>query len=107
MKKILALAVVLISSVMSFNAFAGGKIAAGKALVEKFDCASCHGADFNTPKDAAPKLAGQHENYLVQAMITYKRANGPAGRNNAVMVPQINRKDKDGKDVPLTYQEIQ
>ena len=72
MKKILALAVVSLSAVVSFNAAAESKIDAGKAAVAKFNCASCHGADFHTPIDPAyPKLAGQHKDYLKHAMVSY------------------------------------
>lgn len=53
-------------------------LAAGKAVFDKFNCASCHGADARTSVDPAyPVLAGQHEDYLVQALKAYKR--GAAG----------------------------
>ena len=71
---------------LSANAFAGGNIEAGKAAAAKFACASCHGADFNTPTDPSyPKLAGQHRDYLEQTLVAYKRGNGPNGRGNAIM----------------------
>ena len=86
MKKILAAAAVLVS----FNAFAGN-IEAGKAAAEKYNCFSCHGKDYNTPIDPSyPKLAGQHEDYLVVAMTAYKRgADGANGRGNAIMGAQV------------------
>lgn len=86
MKKILAVAAVLVS----FNAFAGN-IEAGKAAAEKYNCFSCHGKDYNTPIDPSyPKLAGQHEDYLVVAMTAYKRgADGANGRGNAIMGAQV------------------
>ncbi|WP_076592100.1 c-type cytochrome [Herminiimonas arsenitoxidans] len=89
MKKILALAVVSLSAVVSFNASAESKIDAGKAAVAKFNCAACHGADFNTPIDPAyPKLAGQPKDYLKHALVAYKRGNGVSnGRSNAIMGP--------------------
>ena len=94
MKKILAAAVALVS----LNAIAGGNIEAGKAAAEKYNCFSCHGKDYNTPIDPSyPKLAGQHEDYLVTAMIAYKRgADGANGRGNAIMGAQVkplSRKD--------------
>lgn len=99
MKKNLAYAVsvLLASSAISFNAYAGGDIAAGKAIADK-TCAACHGADFKSPVDPSyPKLAGQHEDYLVHAMIGYQRgAEGPNGRANAIMAGQakpLSRKD--------------
>ena len=61
MKKILTLVALAISASISFNAFAGGSVEAGKAAVGKYGCAACHGADFNSPIDPTyPKLAGQH-----------------------------------------------
>lgn len=87
MKKILALTLVLFCSAFAFNASAAGKIEAGKAAAEKFNCASCHGKDYNTPTDPSyPKLAGQHKDYLEQALIAYKRGGNAAnGRGNAIM----------------------
>lgn len=95
MKKILAAAAVLVS----FNAFAGGNIEAGKQAAEKYNCFSCHGKDYNTPIDPSyPKLAGQHEDYLVTAMTAYKRgADGANGRGNAIMGAQV--KPLSGQDI--------
>lgn len=60
---------------------------AGKAAVAKYNCASCHGADFNSPIDPSyPKLAGQHADYLEHALIAYQRGGTAAnGRGNAIM----------------------
>ena len=57
------------------------------ALLAKANCASCHGADFNTPIDPTyPKLGGQHADYLFVALKAYKVDNNPkVGRNNAIM----------------------
>lgn len=86
MKKILAWAVTVVFAGMSFNAMAAGNVAAGKALTEKYNCASCHGADFNTPIDPSyPKLAGQHKDYLEFALVQYKRGAEPNGRANPIM----------------------
>ena len=53
-------------------------LAAGKAVFDKFNCASCHGADAKTSVDPSyPVLAGEHEDYLIQALKSYKR--GAAG----------------------------
>lgn len=95
MKKILACAAML----LSFNAFAGGDIAAGKAAAEKYNCASCHGKDFNSPIDPSyPKLAGQHRDYLEHALIAYQRGkDGANGRGNAIMGAQAK---------PLSHQDI-
>jgi len=86
MKKITLLALTLVS----FSAFAGGNPEAGKVAAEKFNCASCHGANYSTPIDPSyPKLAGQHKDYLAQALKAYQRgADGAYGRGNAIMGAQ-------------------
>lgn len=75
---------------VSFSSVAAGNIEAGKLAAEKFSCASCHGADFNTPIDPSyPKLAGQHQDYIAQALKAYQRgADGAYGRGNAIMGAQ-------------------
>lgn len=90
MKKIFALAVVSLSAaVVSFNASADNQIEAGKAAAAKFNCASCHGADFHSPIDPAyPKLAGQPKDYLAHAMVAYRRGAGHTNsRSNPIMGP--------------------
>jgi len=61
--------------------------AAVAALLAKGNCASCHGANFNTPIDGSyPKIAGQHADYLYVALKEYQiRNNAQIGRSNAVM----------------------
>ena len=102
MKKIIASAVMLLGTAISFNAAAESQIDAGKAAVTKFNCASCHGADYNTPIDPAyPKLAGQHKDYLEHALVAYRRgAGGPNSRSNAVMGPLAKQlSDQDIKNI--------
>ena len=58
---------------------AGGRArAAGRRsprCCTKGNCASCHGANFNTPIDPSyPKLAGQHADYLYVALKAYQIA---------------------------------
>lgn len=59
-------------------------LAAGKTVFDKFNCASCHGADAKTAVDPAyPTLAGQHADYLSHALKAYKRgASGSAATAN-------------------------
>lgn len=85
MKKNIILTILFAAA--SGAALAGGNIEAGKAAAEKFNCAACHGKDFSTPVDPAyPKLAGQHADYLAQALKAYRRgAEGANGRGNAIM----------------------
>ncbi|WP_411878604.1 c-type cytochrome [Polaromonas sp. YR568] len=58
-----------------------------QALLNKANCASCHGANFSKPIDPAyPKLGGQHADYLFVALKAYKTDNNPkVGRSNAIM----------------------
>lgn len=86
MKKIIAMLVTMIACAASVNA-AAGNIAAGKAAAQKYNCAACHGADYNSPADPSyPKLAGQHADYLEHALVAYKRgANAGNSRANAIM----------------------
>ena len=63
--------------------------AAGKAaeLLAKGNCESCHGKSLSAPIDPSyPKIAGQHGDYLLVALKSYKaEANPQIGRNNAIM----------------------
>lgn len=62
----------------------------GQSLVTKYNCASCHGADFNKPIDPSyPKLGGQHAEYLSAALRAYKRGAGSNGRVNPIMAAQV------------------
>lgn len=62
----------------------------GKELVTRYNCASCHGADYNKPIDPSyPKLGGQHAEYLSAALRAYKRGAGANGRVNPIMAAQV------------------
>jgi cytochrome c553 len=56
-------------------------------------CAACHGAGGNSPIAADyPKLAGQRADYLLEAMLAYRRGRGgPEGvwRDHAIMAAQV------------------
>ncbi|WP_416316094.1 c-type cytochrome [Thalassotalea sp. HSM 43] len=52
-----------------------------KAMV----CAACHGADGNQPLPNHPKLAGQHESYLVKQLQDFKSGD----REDAIMAGQV------------------
>ena len=105
MKKTITLVAVLgaasIFASISLTAHAAGDIDAGKTAVAKYNCATCHGADFNSPIDPTyPKLAGQHHDYLQHALTAYKRGNADGvmnGRSNPIMGPQV---------APLSEQDI-
>ena len=55
---------------ISLQAFAKGDAAAGQA--KSAICAACHGVDGNSTVPNWPKLAGQHEKYLVRQMTLIK-----------------------------------
>ncbi|UXH79576.1 c-type cytochrome [Roseateles amylovorans] len=62
-----------------------------KALLDKGNCASCHGANFSKPIDGTyPKIAGQHADYLYVALKSYQTEGKPyLGRANAIMAGQV------------------
>jgi cytochrome c553 len=77
-----------------------GKVAAGPALapatdgtaaavdlVTKGGCKACHGENFSKPIDPGyPKIAGQHADYLLVALKSYKiEGSAVMGRNNPIM----------------------
>lgn len=65
-------------------------VSKGEALVKKYNCASCHGADYNKPIDPSyPKLAGQHADYLAHSLRAYKRGASINGRINPIMAGQV------------------
>ena len=66
-------------------------LAAGEKLATE-RCAACHGKDGNTPIDPSyPRLSGQHEDYLVQAMRAYKQD----ARKNPIMSAQAKLLSRD------------
>ena len=81
-KLIIALALGAVSFASS-----AADIKRGEELTKKYNCASCHGADYNKPIDPSyPKLAGQHADYLTHALAAYKRGGDKAnGRSNPIM----------------------
>jgi len=80
-----------VGAVLAISATQAADVKNGKALVEKANCASCHGADLKTPiAPAYPKIAGQHADYLFHALRAYQVGNNPnVGRSNAVMAGQV------------------
>jgi cytochrome c553 len=65
---------------------AGGSVKAAE-LVKKGGCVTCHGDNFNKPIDPSyPKIAGQHADYLLVSLKSYKaEKNAQVGRSNAIM----------------------
>ncbi len=101
--KFALITVALLSSIGFTNVANAASKEKGQALVEKANCASCHGAGLNAPiLPVYPKLAGQYADYLYYALKAYKVGNGNPqfGRNNAVMSSQVqNFTDADLQDM--------
>ena len=93
----------LFSSVCLVNVASAASVDKGQALVEKGNCASCHGAGLNAPiLPIYPKLAGQYPDYLYYALKAYKVGGGNPqyGRNNAIMGGQVQGySDADMQDI--------
>jgi cytochrome c553 len=77
-----------------------GDAAAGKQ--KSGTCAACHGPDGNSVAPDFPRLAGQHYDYLVRALVDYK-----AGvRKNPIMAPQVEKLTRrDMEDLAAFYSE--
>ncbi len=87
MKKLIS---ALIVGAFCMSAASAADVAKGENLAKKYNCAACHGADYNKPIDPTyPKLAGQHADYLAHALRAYKRGNGTNGRVNPIMAAQV------------------
>ena len=69
MKKTIYLAA-FAAAVIAGPVCAGGDPQAGKE--KSAVCAGCHGEDGNSVVGANPRLAGQYESYLLQALKRYK-----------------------------------
>ena len=79
--KALVLAAALATA--SSAVLAGGNASEGEK--KSLTCQACHGKDGSTPIDPSyPKLAGQHGDFLVQALKDYKSGK----RKNAIMGSQ-------------------
>lgn len=80
------------------SALASGDPAKGKAASTA--CSACHGSDGNSTDPQYPRLAGQYQAYLLQAMREYKTGD----RDNAVMKGFVaNLSEQDLKDLASYY----
>ena len=87
-----SLIVFIFLALLSLTVFAEGDPVAGKEKSQT--CAACHGVDGNSTTPMWPKLAGQHETYIVKQLMDFKSG----ARENAQMSPMA---------VPLTDQDIE
>ena len=76
-----------------------------KELLAKANCSSCHGANFSKPIDPSyPKLAGQHADYLLVALKSYKIEKNPkVGRNNVIMASMAKQYTNDELKLLANY----
>lgn len=73
-----------------------GDPARAQPIVEQV-CAACHGTDGISPAAVNPNLAGQHPEYLLRQLMSYRpQGNKPPERGNVVMAGMVaNLKDDD------------
>lgn len=91
--------VAALAALSSFGfAHAAGNAAAGKE--KSGTCAGCHGPDGNSVAPNFPKLAGQHEGYLIKQLKDFRSGL----RSNPSMSPQAaNLSDQDIADLAAYY----
>lgn len=77
----LTLAALLAAFATSASATSMPKGDPAKGKTESAACAACHGEDGNSKSGEFPKLAGQHADYLYNALVQYKSKQ----RKNAIM----------------------
>lgn len=65
----------------------------GNGLVSRYHCNSCHGADL-AGHDNIPRIAGQHEDYLLKSLTAYKSGARP-GYGPAMSEASKEIKDED------------
>lgn len=97
MKNVVVLAALLLG--FSGSTLAAGDAAAGKTKAAA--CAACHNADGNSVNPIWPKLAGQHETYIVKQLTEFQKGmqtQGKEGRFNPVMAPMA---------MPLSKQDME
>ena len=83
---------------MSATSAWAGDPAKGKA--KSAVCAACHGADGNSVAPTFPRLAGQHEDYLLKALHDYKSG----ARKNPIMGGQAaNLSEEDMADLAAYF----
>jgi cytochrome c553 len=93
MKTLLKITSAVMLGLLSLTTRAEGDYAAGQEKA-KTVCSACHGIDGNSQTAMYPKLAGQWESYIIQALKEYKSGE----RKNPIMGPMA---------APLTEQEVE
>jgi len=96
-KKLLVLSISFALAAVSTTTLAEGNSAIGKTKAAS--CAGCHGEDGNSMVSTFPKLAGQHEGYIVKQLEAFK----DGSRNAPMMAPLAMGLDKDSIADIATY----
>lgn len=81
--RMLPLALAASALLVGGPALAGGDPARGQE--KSAVCAACHGPDGNSPSPEFPRIGGQHEDYLFQALRAYQLGT----RKNPIMAAQV------------------
>lgn len=98
MKNYLVITMSLLVSMVHATAQAEGDLEAGKT--KSATCVACHSVDGNSVNPEWPKLAGQHEGYLIQQLLYFSDGE----RDNAVMKGMAaNLTDQDREDLAAYY----
>ncbi len=96
-KKLLSVSISLAFAVFAGGAFAQGNASAGKAKAAS--CAGCHGEDGNSVMPGFPKLAGQHQGYLVKQLQAFKSG----ARISPMMAPLVQALDDQAMEEIAAY----
>lgn len=96
-RSILVSAVIALGVGLSCPVLAGDP-AAGKQ--KSLACQACHGPDGNSPVPTFPIIAGQHKDYLLHSMLSYKTGE----RTNPIMVAIVQPlSEEDIEDLAAYY----
>ena len=93
----------LISATVALGVGLSGPVLAGDPVAGKeksVTCQACHGTDGNSPIPTFPIIAGQHKDYLLHSMLSYKTGE----RTNPIMVAIVQPlSEEDIKDLAAYY----
>ena len=82
-------AALLLPTAVSAQSAVKGDPAKAQPIVQQV-CSACHGVDGNSAAPPNPSLAGQHAEYLVKQLTSFKpQGSKPAERSNAVMAGMV------------------
>ncbi|MDD2761304.1 MAG: c-type cytochrome [Methylomonas sp.] len=100
-KKLLTVSISLVLASGAGTAYAQGKTGVGKEKAAS--CAGCHGEDGNSTMPGFPKLAGQHQGYLLKQLKAFKSGE----RNAPMMAPLAMGLDEKSMEEIAEYYSVQ